>query len=44
MSIGINKRKGEIRCMKKKLPKEAYGGVSGKDYVPYFTGKSKKWS
>ena len=27
--------------MKKKLPKEAYGGVSGKDYVPYFTGKSK---
>ncbi|CEJ74196.1 OPT family oligopeptide transporter [[Clostridium] sordellii] len=25
----------------KKLPKEAYGGVSGKDYVPYITDKSK---
>ncbi|MGL6104948.1 OPT family oligopeptide transporter [Romboutsia sp.] len=24
----------------KKLPKEAYGGVAGKDYVPYITGKS----
>ncbi|MCR6514003.1 MAG: OPT family oligopeptide transporter [Clostridium chrysemydis] len=28
--------------MKKKLSKEAYGGVHGKEYVPYFTGKSKK--
>ncbi len=28
--------------MKNKLPKEAYGGVSGKDYVPYITDKSKK--
>lgn len=28
--------------MKKKLPKEAYGGVAGKDYVPYITDKSKK--
>ncbi|MEG1311258.1 MAG: oligopeptide transporter, OPT family [Romboutsia sp.] len=28
--------------MKKKLPKGAYGGVSGKDYVPYITDKSKK--
>ncbi|MEN2257579.1 oligopeptide transporter, OPT family [Paraclostridium benzoelyticum] len=27
--------------MNKKLPKEAYGGVSGKDYVPYVTDKSK---
>ncbi|MFR6551358.1 MAG: OPT family oligopeptide transporter [Paraclostridium sordellii] len=27
--------------MNKKLPKEAYGGVSGKDYVPYITDKSK---
>ncbi len=27
--------------MKKKLPKEAYGGVSGKDYIPYITDKSK---
>ncbi len=27
--------------MKKKLPKEAYGGVHGKDYVPYITDKSK---
>ena len=27
--------------MSKKLPKEAYGGVSGKDYVPYVTDKSK---
>lgn len=26
----------------KKLPKEAYGGVSGKDYVPYITDKSRK--
>ncbi|MCR8743982.1 OPT family oligopeptide transporter [Romboutsia lituseburensis] len=26
----------------KKLPKEAYGGVSGKDYVPYITDKSHK--
>lgn len=25
----------------KKLPKEAYGGVAGKDYVPYITDKSK---
>ncbi|MCR1848557.1 oligopeptide transporter, OPT family [Paeniclostridium sordellii] len=25
----------------KKLPKGAYGGVSGKDYVPYITDKSK---
>ena len=28
--------------MKKKLPKEAYGGVHGKDYVPYITDKSRK--
>lgn len=28
--------------MKKKLPKEAYGGVSGKEYVPYITDKSQK--
>lgn len=28
--------------MKNKLPKEAYGGVAGKDYVPYITDKSKK--
>ena len=28
--------------MKKKLPKEAYGGVHGKEYVPYLTDKSKK--
>ncbi|WGX75282.1 oligopeptide transporter, OPT family [Paraclostridium bifermentans] len=27
--------------MSKKLPKEAYGGVSGRDYVPYVTDKSK---
>ena len=27
--------------MNKKLPKGAYGGVSGKDYVPYITDKSK---
>ena len=27
--------------MSKKLPKEAYGGISGKDYVPYVTDKSK---
>ncbi len=27
--------------MKKKLPKEAYGGVAGKDYIPYITDKSK---
>ncbi|HSQ90402.1 OPT family oligopeptide transporter [Romboutsia sp.] len=27
--------------MKKKLPKGAYGGVSGKDYVPYITDNSK---
>ncbi|WP_024615942.1 oligopeptide transporter, OPT family [Clostridium sp. Ade.TY] len=27
--------------MKKKLPKEAYGGLHGKDYVPYWTEKSK---
>lgn len=27
--------------MKKKLSKEAYGGVHGKDYVPYITDKSK---
>ncbi len=27
--------------MKKKLPKGAYGGISGKDYVPYVTDKSK---
>ena len=27
--------------MNKKLPKGAYGGVSGKDYVPYITNKSK---
>ena len=28
--------------MKNKLSKEAYGGVNGKDYVPYITDKSKK--
>ena len=28
--------------MSNKLPKDAYGGVSGKDYVPYITDKSKK--
>lgn len=28
--------------MKNKLPKEAYGGVHGKEYVPYITDKSKK--
>ncbi|MEG1131263.1 MAG: oligopeptide transporter, OPT family [Romboutsia sp.] len=27
--------------MNKKLPKGAYGGVSGKNYVPYITDKSK---
>ncbi len=27
--------------MEKKLPKGAYGGVSGKDYTPYVTDKSK---
>lgn len=27
--------------MNKKLSKEAYGGVHGKDYVPYVNGKSK---
>lgn len=27
--------------MEKKLPKGAYGSVSGKDYVPYVTGKDK---
>ncbi|RDY23132.1 oligopeptide transporter, OPT family [Romboutsia maritimum] len=30
--------------MNKKLPKEAYGGVSGKDYIPYITDKSKTGS
>ncbi|MEG2194083.1 MAG: oligopeptide transporter, OPT family [Terrisporobacter sp.] len=28
--------------MSNKLPKEAYGGVPGKDYVPYITDKSQK--
>lgn len=28
--------------MNKKLSKGAYGGVSGKDYIPYITDKSKK--
>ena len=28
--------------MSKKLSKEAYGGVHGKDYIPYVTDKSKK--
>ncbi|MDV4152077.1 oligopeptide transporter, OPT family [Clostridium sp. AL.422] len=28
--------------MNKKLPKEAYGGVHGKEYVPYITDKSRK--
>ncbi|MEE0931992.1 oligopeptide transporter, OPT family [Clostridium sp. D43t1_170807_H7] len=28
--------------MKNKLSKDAYGGVHGKDYVPYITDKSKK--
>lgn len=27
--------------MSKKLSKEAYGGIAGKDYVPYITDKSK---
>ncbi|MGM9531249.1 OPT family oligopeptide transporter [Intestinibacter sp.] len=27
--------------MDKKLPKEAYGGVAGKDYIPYVTDSSK---
>lgn len=27
--------------MDKKLPKEAYGGVAGKDYIPYVTDNSK---
>ena len=27
--------------LNKKLSKEAYGGVAGKDYVPYITDKSK---
>lgn len=27
--------------MNKKLPKGAYGEVSGKDYVPYITDKSR---
>ncbi|MDK2561989.1 oligopeptide transporter, OPT family [Romboutsia sedimentorum] len=27
--------------MNKKLSKEAYGGISGKDYIPYITDKSK---
>lgn len=30
--------------MSNKLSKEAYGGISGKDYVPYITDKSKKGS
>ncbi|MGL5313327.1 MAG: OPT family oligopeptide transporter [Peptostreptococcaceae bacterium] len=29
------------KAVNKKLPKEAYGGVSGKDYVPYITDKSR---
>ena len=29
---------------KKKLSKEAYGGVHGKDYVPYITGKDNSGS
>ncbi len=28
--------------MNKKLPKEAYGGTHGRDYVPYVTDKAKK--
>lgn len=28
--------------MKKKLPKEAYGGVHGKEYIPYISGKENK--
>lgn len=31
----------EVCSLNKKLPKEAYGGVSGKDYVPYITDKSR---
>ncbi len=27
--------------MEKKLPKEAYGGVHGRDYIPYVTGKDR---
>ena len=30
--------------MNNKLPKEAYGGVDGKEYVPYLSGKSNKGS
>jgi putative OPT family oligopeptide transporter len=30
-----------VKKMKKKLPTGAYGGVSGKDYVPYVTDKSR---
>ena len=28
--------------MKNKLSKEVYGGIDGKNYVPYVTDKSKK--
>lgn len=28
--------------MNKKLPKEAYGGTHGRDYIPYVTDKAKK--
>lgn len=27
--------------MEKKLPKEAYGGVHGREYIPYVTGKNR---
>lgn len=30
--------------MNKKLPKEAYGGIHGKEYVPYVSNKSNKGS
>lgn len=37
----IYKLKRGENFMNKKLPKGAYGEVSGKDYVPYITDKSR---
>jgi len=37
----INTKEGEY-IMNKKLPKEAYGGTHGRDYIPYVTDKAKK--
>ena len=34
--------KGRRFIMDKKLSKEAYGGIHGKDYIPYVQDKSKK--